>query len=55
MTSNVDNLLSVAASSLYSKIHDKLWVTLNQVRHYPPPPPPPPTEHTPTKLQVKVS
>ena len=36
MTSNVDNLLSVAASSLYSKIHDKLWVTLNQVWHYPP-------------------
>jgi hypothetical protein len=31
VTSNVDNLLSVAASSLYSKIHDKLWVTLNQV------------------------
>jgi len=30
VTSNVDNLLSVAASSLYSKIHDKLWVTLNQ-------------------------
>ena len=30
MTSNVDNLLSVAASSLYSKIHDKLWITLNQ-------------------------
>ena len=26
---NVDNLLSVAASSQYSKIHDKLWVTLN--------------------------
>jgi hypothetical protein len=30
VTSNVDNLLSVAASSLYSKIHDKLWITLNQ-------------------------
>lgn len=30
VTSNVDNLLSVAANSLYSKIHDKLWITLNK-------------------------
>jgi len=30
VTNNVDNLLSLAASSLYSKIHDKLWVTLNE-------------------------
>ena len=30
MTSNVDNVLSVAASSLFSKIHDKLWITLNE-------------------------
>ena len=30
VTSNVDNLLSVAASSLFSNIHDKLWVTLNK-------------------------
>lgn len=27
---NVDNLLSVAATSQYAKIHDKLWVTLNK-------------------------
>jgi len=30
VTSNVDNLMSVAASSLFSNIHDKLWITLNQ-------------------------
>jgi len=30
VTSNVDNVLSVAASSLFSKIHDKLWITLNE-------------------------
>jgi len=30
VTSNVDSLMSVAASSLFSKIHDKLWITLNQ-------------------------
>jgi len=26
----VDNLLSISATQQYSKIHDKLWVTLNQ-------------------------
>lgn len=30
MTSNVDNLLSVAANSLFGKIHDQLWITLNK-------------------------
>ena len=46
MTSNLDNLLSVAASSLYIKILNKLWVRLDQVQyyHYPPLPPTPPTE-----------
>jgi hypothetical protein len=27
---NVDNLLSVTASSSYGKVHEKLWVTLNE-------------------------
>ena len=42
MTSNLDNLLSVAASSLYIKILNKLWVRLDQVQyyHYPPFPQP---------------
>jgi len=30
VTSNVDNLLSVAANSLFGKIHDQLWITLNK-------------------------
>jgi len=30
VTSNVDNLLSISATTQYSKIHDKLWVTLNE-------------------------
>jgi len=30
VTQNVDNLLSVAATSQYAKIHDKLWVSLNE-------------------------
>lgn len=30
VTNNVDNLLSVTASSQYSKVHEKLWVTLNE-------------------------
>ena len=29
VANNVDNLLSISATSQYSKIHDKLWVTLN--------------------------
>jgi hypothetical protein len=29
VSQNVDNLLSVAANSQYSKIYEKLWVTLN--------------------------
>jgi len=30
VTNNVDNLLSVTASSHYGKVHEKLWVTLNE-------------------------
>jgi len=30
VTNNIDNLLSISAPSHYGKIHDKLWVTLNQ-------------------------
>lgn len=30
VSNNVDNLLSVSGTNQYSKIHDKLWVTLNQ-------------------------
>ena len=41
VTSTVNNLLSVVA--IYIKIHNKLWVTLNQVQHYPPNPNPNPT------------
>jgi len=33
VTSNVDNLLSISATTQYSKIHDKLWVTLNDEIH----------------------
>ena len=29
MTNNIDNLLSISATSQYGKIHDKLWNTLN--------------------------
>lgn len=30
VTSNIDGLLSVSATEIYSKIHDSLWVTLNE-------------------------
>jgi len=30
VSQNVDNLLSVAARAQYAKIHDKLWVSLNE-------------------------
>jgi len=30
VTNNVDNLLSVTASAHYGKVHEKLWVTLNE-------------------------
>jgi hypothetical protein len=30
VTSNIDGLLSVTATERYSKVHDALWVTLNQ-------------------------
>ena len=30
MTNNIDNLLSISATSQYGKIHDNLWVTLNK-------------------------
>ncbi len=29
MTTNIDGLLSMTATNCYSKIHDKLWMTVN--------------------------
>lgn len=30
MSSNIDSLLSVSATEPYSKVHDSLWLTLNE-------------------------